>query len=638
MYLKFYNLTKEPFLIKPDPQFLYLSESHKQALASMIDGIDKRKGFVAITGGVGVGKTTIVRVYLQKATTGDLKVIYVFHPNVTFQDLVKTVYQELELDLVTNDPVDMVNGLGHALIDLYRREKKVVIVIDEAQDMPMETLENLPMFSNLETANEKLIQVVLVGQTELDELLEKDELRQLKQRIAVRSHIAPLTPQGSLAYISHRLSVAGLSGDSIFERKAIDIIIKEANGAPRMLNILCGNALLTGFAHQKNPVTASIAKEIASDFASPRKLPRVRKERVAPLIPSQEESDGRANHRLAVAGLTRGQLLSPAPILRTLYRLTGEVPRSFNVIRDRALPETNTQGREGVDKEPPIMAARELSDGRNYIRRETHMSGDLIGDLSEIRLFDLVKPLVDGKKSGMVVIEGAEVQELYIEGGSIVHGRNGPLVGEEAVTTMMDLHEGRVMFNWQLSPEKRTVHMLTEELMLNWAHREEEWKKIRGVVGSSDTTFSIVVDSGGKDRTILEKQWGVLALCNGMRSVSEIAAILGRNVVAVSQTISDMVGMGLLEKVGSVAAPKPRVKATVGDEFFAAVETELKKLVGPIGRVIMNDTLAAFDESRDAFPKDRVQAFIETVSEQIVEEQKRKAFGRAIRLSLPGND
>jgi hypothetical protein len=99
-----------------------------------------------------------------------------------------------------------------------------------------------------------------------------------------------------------------------------------------------------------------------------------------------------------------------------------------------------------------------------------------------------------------------------------------------------------------------------------------------------------------------------------------------------------MVGMGLLEKVGSVAAPKPRVKATVGDEFFAAVETELKKLVGPIGRVIMNDTLAAFDESRDAFPKDRVQAFIETVSEQIVEEQKREAFGRAIRLSLPGND
>jgi hypothetical protein len=174
--------------------------------------------------------------------------------------------------------------------------------------------------------------------------------------------------------------------------------------------------------------------------------------------------------------------------------------------------------------------------------------------------------------------------------------------------------------------------------MLNWAHREEEWEKIKGVIGSPDTMFSIVVDSSGKDRIILEKQWGVLALCNGTRSVSEVAAILGRNVVEVSQTISDMVGMGVLEKAGSVAAPKPRAKATTDGAFFAAVEMELTKVVGPIGRIIMNDTLAAFDESRDAFPKDRVQAFIQTVSEQIMEEQKREAFGRAIQLSLPGND
>ena len=190
------------------------------------------------------------------------------------------------------------------------------------------------------------------------------------------------------------------------------------------------------------------------------------------------------------------------------------------------------------------------------------MSSDFIGDLSETRLFDLVKPLVDGKKSGMVAIEGAEAKELYVEGGSIVHGRNGALVGEEAVTAMMDLDEGRVMFNWQLSPEKRTVRMLTEELMSHWAHREEEWKKIREIVGSPDTAFSIVVDSGGKDRLILEKQWGVLALCNGTRSVSEVGAILGRNVVEVWQTISDMVGMDVLEKAGSVAAREPRVKAT----------------------------------------------------------------------------
>jgi len=266
------------------------------------------------------------------------------------------------------------------------------------------------------------------------------------------------------------------------------------------------------------------------------------------------------------------------------------------------------------------------------------MSIDFIGDLSETRLFDLVKPLVDGKKSGMVVIEGDEVQELYVEGGSIVHGRNGTLVGEEAVTTMMDLDKGRVMFNWQLSSEKRTVRMLTEELMLNWAHAEKEWKTIREVICSPDIAFSIVVDSGGKDRVILERQWGVLALCNGMRPVSEVAEILGRNVFEVSSTISDMVGMGVLDKAGSVAAPKSRAKATADSEFFATVETELKKVVGPIGRVIMNDTLTAFDESPRAFPKDRVQAFIQTVSDQIVEEQKREAFGRAMQLALMRND
>ena len=285
MYQKFYNLTKEPFHITPDPRFLYLSESHKQALASMIYGIEKRKGFVAITGGVGVGKTTIVRAYLEKARAADLKVIYVFQANITFKDLVKTIYREFGLELATDNLVDMVNGLHLALIELYRQGKTVVIIIDEAQNVPMETLENLRMLSNLETPTEKLVQVVLVGQTELDELLEKHQLRQLKQRIAIRAHIAPLSAEDSLAYIEHRLSVAGHNNSSIFDKRALDIIIKEADGVPRKLNILCDNALITGFGLQKNPVTASIVKEVVADFASPRKeQPRIRRWRIAVLI------------------------------------------------------------------------------------------------------------------------------------------------------------------------------------------------------------------------------------------------------------------------------------------------------------------------------------------------------------------
>jgi general secretion pathway protein A len=285
MYQKFYNLTKEPFHITPDPEFLYLSESHKQGLASMIYGIEKRKGFVAITGGVGVGKTTIVRAYLEKARAASLRVIYVFQANMTFKDLVRTIYREFDLELATNNLVEMVNNLHLALIEQYRQGKTVVIIIDEAQNMPMETLENLRMLSNLETPNEKLIQVVLVGQAELDDLLEKHELRQLKQRIAIRAHILPLSAEDSRSYVEHRLSVAGLNNSSIFDKRALDIIIKEANGIPRKLNILCDNALITGFGYKKNPVTASIAKEVISDFASPRKeQPRVRRRYPAVLI------------------------------------------------------------------------------------------------------------------------------------------------------------------------------------------------------------------------------------------------------------------------------------------------------------------------------------------------------------------
>jgi hypothetical protein len=258
------------------------------------------------------------------------------------------------------------------------------------------------------------------------------------------------------------------------------------------------------------------------------------------------------------------------------------------------------------------------------------MPNDLIGDLSRVRLFDIVKPLVDGKKSGMVVIKGKDAAELYIEGGSIVHGKTDTVTGEEALLTIMDIDEGRVAFNWQLSPENRTVHTSTEELMSNWARREEEWRRLKKVMTSSDAVFSIVVDSGGADRTILAKQWGVLALCNGTRSVSDIADLLGRSVFEVSEIICKLIDIGVLEKVEEAESPKAHLKGTVHETFFTDVETELKKVVGPIARIIINDTLEAFEETRDAFPKDRAMSFIRSVSDQIIEEQKRDQFDKAV--------
>jgi general secretion pathway protein A len=270
MYLAYYNLKKQPFHITPDPEFLYLSPSHKEALAAIIYGIEQRKGFVTITGAVGVGKTTILRSYLERADKKHLKIIYIFNARLAFEGLLKTVYHELGLPVEGNDVVEMVNRLYEVLIEEYKQGNIVVLVIDEAQNMPVDTLESLRMISNLETSKDKLIQIVLVGQPEFAEELNQDRLRQLKQRIAVRSTILPLTKGESLEYIRFRLRKAGCNPDSIFAPGALRGITKKAHGVPRILNVLGDNALITGFGYRQKPVTKKIVREIIGDFDGSR--------------------------------------------------------------------------------------------------------------------------------------------------------------------------------------------------------------------------------------------------------------------------------------------------------------------------------------------------------------------------------
>lgn len=266
MYLNFYNLRKQPFHITPDPEFLYLSPSHKEALAAIIYGIEKRKGFVAIVGAVGVGKTTILRSYLERADRERLKIIYVFNAKLTFEGLLRTIYQELELPVETNDVVEMTNRLYEVLIEEYRKGNTMVLVIDEAQNMPLDTLENLRMLSNLETSKDKLVQIVLIGQPEFEEELKQHRLRQLRQRLAIRSTILPLTEDESAEYIRYRLQKAGADASSVFTKSAMKAVVKKARGIPRVINVLCDNALITGYGYRKQPVTRAIVKEIIRDF------------------------------------------------------------------------------------------------------------------------------------------------------------------------------------------------------------------------------------------------------------------------------------------------------------------------------------------------------------------------------------
>jgi len=271
MYASFYKLKKEPFHITPDPEFLFLSPSHKEALGSIVYGVGHRKGFVLITGEVGVGKTTIVRSYLEDIDRSKLKIIYIFNSNVTFQGLLKTICRELEIPDLTNDVVEMVNQLHYSLIEEYKKGFTVVLIIDEAQNMPVETLENIRMLSNLETSTDKLIQIIFSGQPEFEQKLERKELRQLKQRIAVKATIRPLTPDESRAYIVHRLAKASAENAALFTDGALRKIIKEANGIPRIINILCENAFITALGYRKGQVTAGIVREVISDFSNKKK-------------------------------------------------------------------------------------------------------------------------------------------------------------------------------------------------------------------------------------------------------------------------------------------------------------------------------------------------------------------------------
>jgi general secretion pathway protein A len=267
MYASFYKLKKDPFHITPDPEFLFLSPSHKEALGSIIYGIGHKKGFVLITGEVGVGKTTIIRSYLEDVDRSKLKIIYIFNSNVSFQGLLKTIYRELGIIDLTADIVELVNQLHYTLIEEYKKGITVVLIIDEAQNMPVETLESIRMLSNLETSKDKLIQIVFSGQPEFEQKLERKELRQLKQRIAVKTTILPLTPDESRAYISHRLAKACTENAALFTDGALRMIVKEAHGIPRVINILCENALMTALGYRQGRVTSRVVKEIISDFS-----------------------------------------------------------------------------------------------------------------------------------------------------------------------------------------------------------------------------------------------------------------------------------------------------------------------------------------------------------------------------------
>jgi general secretion pathway protein A len=264
-YTTFYGLRSSPFHVTPDPDNIFLTEAHKHAIGAICYGVVARKGFVVITGEVGVGKTSVLRASLDRFDIASTRIIYLFNPRLTPTELYKTILAELGACM--DDSQDVLAALQHLLLKLYNRGLNVTLAIDEAQNMPEETLEDLRVLSNLETRSDKLLQIVLVGQPELDAMLSKSSLRQLQQRIAVRATIPALNLKESFRYVRYRLIVAGRAeGSPLFSFAALSYIAYAAGGNPRKLNIYCDNALINGLGHRAERVTLPIAREALRQF------------------------------------------------------------------------------------------------------------------------------------------------------------------------------------------------------------------------------------------------------------------------------------------------------------------------------------------------------------------------------------
>ena len=275
MYERFFNLTETPFRMTPDTRYFYPSEKHQDALNYMVYTIEERRGFVVITGEIGSGKTTLSRVLFQKLDPRT-KTAIIRNTHLTAKDLIALILEELEIPYTpSTSKTQMIGLLNEFLIDQLREDNNVVLLIDEAQNLKPSVLEEVRMLSNLETETEKLIQIILMGQPELQEKLWLRGLTQLRQRVTLHYHLGPLNLKEMTSYIAHRMQVAGANGSPpIFKPDAVVQIYQQTKGVPRLVNSLCDRALLTGYVQDTKRINAAIINEVAGELPALRGKPK----------------------------------------------------------------------------------------------------------------------------------------------------------------------------------------------------------------------------------------------------------------------------------------------------------------------------------------------------------------------------
>jgi general secretion pathway protein A len=267
MYKKFYNLQRNPFEITPDPSFLFPTTRHNEALASLYYGVTAHRGFVVLTGEVGTGKTLILRSLLGLVRRRDVAFALIFNPSLSPLEFMRYIAGDFGLPVAGKAKDELIHGLNNFLLERHEKRQTSLLVVDEAHHLSAEVLEEIRLLTNLETSQQKLLQIVLAGQPELDQKLDSHELRQLKQRIALRCHLEALSLDETSEYMRRRLEISGApKAGEIFSGPAVAAIFLHSRGIPRLVNTICENALLSGYAKQAPMITQEIIEGVAQDL------------------------------------------------------------------------------------------------------------------------------------------------------------------------------------------------------------------------------------------------------------------------------------------------------------------------------------------------------------------------------------